>query len=346
VRLRAEQVEAHLARNFAPVWLIHGDEPLLALEAADAIRAAARKKGCDEREVFTAERGFDWSELAQAGASQSLFGGRKIIELRIPSGKPGTQGAAAILAYCERLGEENVTLVTVPRLRKDDQNSRWFLALARAGIVVDVYPVERARLPEWIGARLARQGQRASAEALGYLADRVEGNLLAAHQEVQKLGLLLPKGELSAAQVNEAVANVARYDAYDCAAALLAGDAARYVRVLDGLRGEGESPVFILWALAEELRALLRIRQGLEAGRQIEQLLRENRIWGERQAPVRAAAQRLPRATLERALAHAARIDRAAKGVGPGAPWDEFVTLGLELLHGIEVTRAGARQAG
>lgn len=344
--LRAEQLEAQLSKSLASVYVIHGDEPLLALEAADAIRSAARNKGCEEREVFTAERGFDWSELAQAGASQSLFGGRKIIELRIPSGKPGTQGAAAIQAYCERLGKENVTLVSVPRLRKDEQNSRWFLALAGAGIVVDVYPVERARLPEWIGARLARQGQRASAEALGFLADRVEGNLLAAHQEVLKLGLLLPKGELSAVRINEAVANVARYDAYDCAAALLAGDAARYVRVLDGLRGEGESPVFILWALAEELRALLRIQQGLEAGRQIEQLLRENRVWGARQALIRTAAKRYQRATLERALAHAARIDRATKGVGPGAPWDEFVSLGLELLHGIEVTRAGPRQAG
>jgi len=345
VSLRAEQLEAHLSKSLASVYVVHGDEPLLALESADAIRAAARNNGCEERDVFTAERGFDWSELVQAGASQSLFGGRKIIELRIPSGKPGVQGAAAIQAYCERLGKENVLFVTVPRLRKDDQNSRWFLALAGAGIVVDVYPVERARLPQWIAARLARQGQRASAEALGDLADRVEGNLLAAHQEVQKLGLLLPKGELSAEQVNEAVANVARYDAYDCAAALLTGDAARYVRVLDGLRGEGESPVFIVWALAEELRALLRIRQGLEAGRPIEQLLRENRVWGERQAPVRAAAQRFPLATLERALAHAARIDRATKGVGPGAPWDEFVSLGLELLHGHEVARAGPRQA-
>ena len=344
--LRAEQLEAHLSKSLASVYVIHGDEPLLALESADAIRAAARRNGCEEREVFTAERGFDWSELSQAGATQSLFGGRKIIELRIPSGKPGTQGAAAIQAYCERLGRENVTLVSVPRLRKDDQGSRWFAALAGAGVVVDVYPVERARLPEWIGARLARQGQRASAEALGFLADRVEGNLLAAHQEVQKLGLLLPKGELSAEQVNAAVANVARYDAYDCAAALLAGDAARYLRVLDGLRGEGESPVFILWALAEELRALARIQQGLEAGRPIEQLLRENRVWGERQGIVRAAAKRHPRAALERALAHAARIDRATKGVGPGAPWDEFVTLGLELLHGLEVTRAGTREAG
>ena len=332
MQLRAEQLEAQLSKFLASVYVIHGDEPLLALEAADAIRAAARKQGCDEREVLSVERGFDWSDLKQAGASRSLFGGRKIIELRIPSGKPGAQGSAAICAYCERLGKENVTLVSVPRLRKDDQRARWFLALAGAGVVVDVYPLERSRLPDWIGARLARQGQRASPEALAYVADRVEGNLLAAHQEVQKLGLLLPKGELSAEQVSEAVANVARYDAHDCSAALLAGDMARYVRVLDGLRGEGESPVFILWALAEELRALARIQQGLEAGRTIDQLLRENRVWGARQGLMRAAAKRHARSALERSLAHAARIDRASKGVGPGEPWDEFVSLGLELL--------------
>ena len=333
MQLRAEQLEAQLSKSVASVYVIHGDEPLLALEAADAIRAAARRQGCDEREVLSVERGFDWSELTQAGASRSLFGGRKIIELRIPSGKPGTQGSAAITTYCERLGKENVTLVSVPRLRKDDQNARWFLALAAAGVVVDIYPVERARLPEWIGARLARQGQRAAPETLGFLADRVEGNLLAAYQEVQKLGLLLPKGELSAEQVVDAVANVARYDAYDCSAALLAGNMARYVRVLDGLRSEGESPVFILWALAEELRALARIQQGVEGGRAIDQLLRENRVWGERQGLMKTALKRHARAALERALVHAARIDRASKGAGPGEPWDEFISLGLELLR-------------
>lgn len=342
MQLRAEQLEAHLSKSLASVYVIHGDEPLLALEAADAIRAAARKRGCDEREVLSVERGFDWSELMQAGASQSLFGGRKIIELRIPTGKPGTQGSAAIHAYCERLGKENVTLVSLPRLRKDEQGSRWFVALAGAGVVVDVHPVERARLPDWVGARLARQGQRASPEALGYLADRVEGNLLAAFQEVQKLGLLLPKGELSAEQVGDAVANVARYDAYDCSAALLAGDMVRYVRVLEGLRSEGESPVFIVWALSEELRAIVRIQQGAEAGRTIDQLLRENRVWGERQAPMKAALRRHSRTALERALVHAARIDRASKGVGPGEPWDEFIRLGLELINESKVPRKAA----
>jgi DNA polymerase-3 subunit delta len=342
VQIRAEQLAAQLASSLAALYTLHGDEPLLALEAADAIRAAARRAGCEEREVFVAERGFEWASLAHAAASRSLFGGRKLIELRIPSGRPGTEGAAAIARYCDKLAPEDITLVSLPRLRKDEQSAGWFQALAGAGPVVDIHAVERARLPEWIGGRLARQRQSAPREVLEFLADRVEGNLLAAHQEVQKLALLAPEGELALGDVEQAVANVARYDAGDCADALTAGDLARYARVLEGLRGEGEPPTFILWKIAEELRAILRIQEGLAAGRPLEQLLRENRVWGPRQAPVRAALKRHARAALERALAHAAKIDRVIKGVALGDAWDEFLRLGLEFLHGTE----SARQIG
>jgi DNA polymerase-3 subunit delta len=334
--LRAEQLDAQLARSLASAYVVHGDEALLALEAADAVRAAARKQGYVEREVFLAERSFDWSALVHAGATLSLFGGRRIIELRIPSGKPGVQGAEAIQTYCARANPETLTLVSLPRLDRAAQSSAWFSALADAGVVVDVYPVERARLPAWIGERLMRQGQRAPREALDYLAERVEGNLLAAHQEVQKLALLAPPGELSFETVNEAVANVARYDAYAASESLLAGDTARYARVIEGLRGEGEAPNLVLWALAEDLRALLRIQDGLDAGRPIETLLRENRVWGPRQASMRAAVRRHARRALEAALARASAIDRAIKGVGRGSPWDQFLALGLELAHGSE----------
>lgn len=333
-QIRAEQLEGHLARTLAPVYVVHGDEPLLALEAADAVRAAARKQGYGEREVLLAERSFDWSTFVHAGASLSLFGGRKIVELRIPSGKPGIQGAEAIQEYCAHLNPETLTLVTVPRLDRATQSSGWFAALAGVGVVADVFPVDRARLPAWIGERLARQGQRAAREALEFLAERVEGNLLAAHQEVQKLALLAPPGELTLATVSEAVANVARYDAYAAAESLLAGDTARYARVIEGLRAEGEAPNLVLWALAEDVRALMRIQEGLEAGRALDALLRENRVWGPRQATMRSAARRHARRALERALLRASAIDRAIKGVGRGNPWDQFLALGLELAHG------------
>ncbi len=266
MQLRAEQLEQHLAKaSLAPLYVIHGDEPLLALEAADAVRAMARQRGYAEREVLVAERGFDWSEFAHAAASRSLFGDRKLIELRVPGGKPGADGAAALLAHCGRLDPEILTLVSLPRLDRAGQSSPWFAALAAAGLVVEVWPVDRARLPEWIGARLARQGQKASREVLEFLAERVEGNLLAAHQEVQKLALLAGAGALELETVQDAVASVARYDPNAAAEALVAGDLARYQRVLDGLRGEGEAPTYVLFPLAARAARAARRRRGQAA---------------------------------------------------------------------------------
>jgi len=331
MQLRAEQLEAHLRKGLAPLYVIHGDEPLLALEAADAVRAAARKRGFAEREVFIAERGFDWSKLAHAGASRSLFGDAKIIELRMPTGKPGTEGAATLGAYCARLDAEVLTLVSLPRLDRATQASAWFTALAAAGVVVEVWPVERARLTEWIGTRLARQDQRASRAVLEFLADRVEGNLLAAHQEVQKLALLAPPGELALEAVEHAVASVARYDPYAAAEALVTGDLARYQRVLEGLRGEGEAPTFVLFAVSSALFVL----RGIAEGKPAERLFGEQRLFNKPlQRAVQAAARRHPRAVLDAALAQAAFIDRVAKGVARGNAWDQFTALGLKLAGG------------
>jgi DNA polymerase III subunit delta len=331
--LRAEQLQAHLAGRLAPVYTVHGDEPLLAIEAADAIRAAARRGGFESRQVLEVSRNFDWSEFAHACAALALFGGRKLIELRLTSGKPGAEGAAAIERYCSRPNPDNLLLVTLPRLDRAGQASAWFGALGAAGVLVDIYPVERVRLPAWIAERLARQKQRASREVLELLAERVEGNLLAAHQEVQKLALLAPEGELTLEAVREAVANVARYDAYAASEALLAGELPRYARVIEGLRAEGEAPTYVLWALSEELRSLGRILAGLSSGRRMDDLLRENRLWGARQQAAKKAAARLRPEQVAASLAHAAAIDRAIKGVGPGEPWDEFLKLGMRLAR-------------
>ena len=322
--LRAEQLAAQLAKSLAPVYAVHGDEPLLALEAADAIRAAARRAGFAQREVFEAGRGFDWSELRHAGVSQSLFGDKKLVELRLPTGKPAAPAIEALVAWCEAPSPDAVLLVTMPRPEGAGWwQAPWYAALKSAGVVVSVEPVARAALPAWLKQRLARQKQSAAEEVLAWVADRVEGNLLAAHQEVQKLGLLAPEGELDAAAVRAAVADVARYDPQLAAEALVQGDAARYVRVIDGLRSEGEQPTFVLFILAGALFAL----HG------------EGRVFHKPlQRAIDAAAGRHSRAALERALAHAARIDRAIKGVAPGEPWQEFVTLGLNLAH------AAARQ--
>jgi DNA polymerase III subunit delta len=327
--LRLEQLEGHLARELRSLYVVHGDEPLLALEAADAIRSRARASGFSERIVLTAERGFQWGELAASGASLSLFGDKKLIELRL-SGKPGGDGAAAIEAFSGKLPPDALTLVTLPRLDRAGQSSAWFQALEATGVVVNVFPVERARLPEWIAARLARKKRRAGAETLQFLADCVEGNLLAAHQEIQKLALLMPEGELGFDAVREAVLNVARYDAQKLTEAALAGDRARLARMLDGLRGEGEAPPRVLWILADEIRAIARVQDGIAAGRAPAEVLREARVWGDaRQTLVSRAARKLPRRTLLAALEQAARIDRVIKGVESGDAWDELLQLGL-----------------
>jgi DNA polymerase III subunit delta len=316
MRLRAEQLAAQLARQLAPVYAIYGDEPLLVLEAADAVRGAARKHGFTEREVYEAGRSFDWSELRHAGASLSLFGGRKIVELRLASGRPSAQAAEAIVEWCERPGPETLLLVTMPRPEGGGWwDAPWFLALNKAGAVVEVLPVARAALAAWLEKRLARQKQSAAREVLEYLAQRVEGNLLAAHQEVQKLALLAPEGELPMDTVRDVVADVARFDTYAAAEALVAGDTERYLRVLDGLRGEGEAPTYLLFTVSSALFALAgggeRLNKAMQA--------------------VLDKARRYPPAAIADAIGQAAAIDRAIKGVGEGEPWQEFAKLGLRL---------------
>lgn len=345
MRLGPEQLEAHLARQLAPTYLIHGDEPLLVLECADAVRAAARKRGHVEREVFFVERGFDWSAFRQATASQSLFGEKKIVELRLASGKPAAAAAEALENYCADPDRDAVLLVTMPKPEGSGWwKSAWFTALERAGAVLECAPVKRAQLPQWIAQRLGRQRQRARAESLEFLADRVEGNLLAAQQEVLKLGLLAPEGELSAEQVESAVASVARYDYDTLADALFAGHFEHYARALAGMRGEGESAAGLIWRLGDELAALARIKQQMEGGRPLDKLLLENRVWRNAQPRFEKGLRRLDGERLQAAVAHASRIERASKGVGEGEPWDELLSLGLELRHG-EARRPGRSAA-
>lgn len=329
--LKGEQLAAHLERELRPLYVLYGDEPLLVLEAADAIRVRARRQGYNEREVLTVLPGFDWGELTAAGGNLSLFGDRKLIDLRIPNGKPGKEGSAALQAWCKHLSADTLLLITLPELDWREEKAAWFTALVDAGVVVKLNAPPLNELPGWLTGRLRRQQQSAEFESLQFLAERVEGNLLAAHQEIQKLGLLYPAGKLSLEQIREAVLNVARYDIDGLREALLAGDTARLTRTLDGLQQEGEAPPLVLWAMTEEIRSLLVIRQGLDRQRPLDALLKEAKVWGPRQQPVKKALQRLSTVQLEGALKHAAEIDRLAKGLGQGNIWEQFLRLALRL---------------
>jgi DNA polymerase-3 subunit delta len=329
--LRLNHLAAHLERTLAPIYVVHGDEPLLAIEAGDAIRAAARAAGCEEREVQVVEPGFKWDAFLAADANMGLFGTRKLIDLRIPSGKPGSDGGKALEACAARPHPDRMLLVTLPKLDRATQSSAWFRALADAGVAIAVFPLERRELPPWIAARLARQGQRVSAETLAFLADRCEGNLLAARQEIEKLGLLLPEGDLAPDAVDRAVTDVARYDIFELSAAWLGGDAPRTLRIVAALEAEGEGIQLLLWQLAEDIHALASVQEATAAGTPAAAAIRNARVWGRRQAAMESAARRMKAdevAPLMRALA---TLDATSKGIGRGNAWDDLRTLALAL---------------
>ncbi|MCI1012480.1 DNA polymerase III subunit delta [Herbaspirillum sp. BH-1] len=338
MQLRHDSLDAHLGKSLAPLYVIASDEHLLALEAADKIRRSARANGYTEREVLVVERSFKWGELLAANQSQSLFGDKKLIELRIPTGKPGKDGGQALQDYAANLSPDNLTIISLPKLDWATQKAAWVGALQQAAVYIDIPLVERAQLPGWIGNRLAAQQQSADRPCLDFIADRVEGNLLAAHQEIQKLALLYPPGKLGFEQVQDAVLNVARYDVFKLNEAMLSGDIARLTRMMDGLKGEGEALPLVLWAVTEEIRTLLKLKSGMAQGKPVGALLKEYRIWGPRERLMEPALRRISLAALEQALQEAALVDRMVKGLRArtfaGDPWDALLQLGLKLARG------------
>jgi len=332
VRTTAEKLPRDLTKGLAPIYLLAGDEPLQQMEMADAVRTEARKQGFSERELLEVDgKGFDWSALTAAAGNLSLFADKRLIELRIPSGKPGADGSKALTAWAADPPPDLLLLITCGKLDRQQQNGKWFTALDNAGVVALIYPIDHGQLPGWVARRLKQKGLTAPPEALALLAERVEGNLLAAAQEVDKLALLHGEGELSLAQVREAVADSARFNLFDLVDAAVAGEAGRVGHLLDGLRGEGTEPILVNWALARELRLLTRISAGMQRGLAFELLCKEQKVWQNRKGLVQRALKRHPTAQLSAMLGHCARIDLTIKGERSGNPWHELIQLSLAL---------------
>jgi DNA polymerase-3 subunit delta len=336
MQIQLAQLSAHLAKGLGSLYTLTGDEPLLIQEALDAIRTAARTQGFTERMSHTVSGAhFDWSEVLAACGSLSLFADKQILELRIPSGKPGKDGSAALqqLAQDARGNDSVLTLVMLPRLDRLTKSGAWFSAL-ESGIVIEANPVERSSLPQWIAQRLAAQGQRVvvgveGQRTLQFFADRVEGNLLAAHQEIQKLALLYPAGELGFGQIESAVLNVARFDVFRLTEAVLAGQHVRMQRMLDGLRAEGESEVLVHYTLAEDIRALKRVKDAMTKGKPLPMALREQRVWGNKERLFERVLPRLSDAALAQLLQSAHLVDGIVKGLKQEDwPTDSWQALG------------------
>jgi DNA polymerase III subunit delta len=357
MQLAAAQIQNHLQKGLRSLYTLHGDEALLVQEAADAIRATARTQGYTERTVHTvAGAHFDWSEVLAASGSLSLFADKQIVEIRIPSGKPGKEGSVALqqLAQSAQGNDSTLLLVLLPRLDKMTKTGAWFGALENSGVTVPVEPVERSALPQWIAQRLQQQGQRVVSgeegqRTLQFFADRVEGNLLAAHQEVQKLALLFPQGELTLEQVESAVSNVARYDVFKLAEAVLGGQMARVQRMLDGLQAEGEAAVLVHYTLAEDIRALKRVKDAMAAGRPLPMALRENRVWGTKERLFERVLPRLTPLAMGQLLQDAHRVDGIVKGLKvpnwPSDPWQALHRLAMALCRDCAVQQNAAPRA-
>ena len=331
--ITSQELPRHLASGIGPLYVVFGDAPLLAIEAMDSIRAVAREAGYIEHEIYIVEQHFKWDELRGSARAQSLFAPRKVIDLRIPSGKPGVAGGQALQEYCADLNPDVLTLITLPKLDWTAQKSQWFGALQQHGVVISADDIPRSALPRWIAERLKRQGQTADDATLEFLADRCEGNLLAAFQEIQKLALLFEAGTLSFDQVKDAVMDVARYDIFKLSEAMLNGNAERYAHILDGLRAEGTSMVLVLWAISEDIRSLGKVLQAIQRGISPGIALRDARVRRDKQGLIENAARRLKFQNVERAIMQAARLDKIIKGLRQGNAWDELMQIGLRFVR-------------
>jgi DNA polymerase III subunit delta len=339
VKISGDHLAAHLARPLAPVYLVSGDDPLLVNEAADAVRAKARAEGFTERELHVVERGFDWAALVGGSRSMSLFADRRIIEVRMAQPTPGEQGADAIIELASAASPDTLLLLITGKMDGRVQNSRWVATIDKQGVVVQVWPIELARLPAWIRERLSRHKLQADAAAASLLAERVEGNLLAAHQEVEKLALLLPPGPVTADTVLETVADSARFDVLQPGEAAMRGQTARALRILDGLRGEDVEPTLVLWALNKDLQWIARAQHLMRKGQNADGAMNALYVWRPRQPAMKQALARLKPATVRALLLDAERADRTIKGVIRSDPWIEFEAL-VARLSGARLARA------
>ncbi len=328
MRLKTEQLATHLSQGpLAPVYLISGDEPLLAQEATDAIRAAARSQGYTERELLHAETGFDWNVVLTEANSLSLFSDKKILEIRIPTGKPGDKGSKTLQEYVSNPSSDTLMLIITPKLESATTRSKWVKAIDSQGVFIQLWPVAPNQLPQWINQRLQQAGIHASRQAVSILADRVEGNLLAAVQEIEKLKLLIPDGEVDGDTMSTIVADSARFNVFSLVDKAMEGEAQSACRTLRGLRDEGTEATVILWALTRELRILIKASDATANGDHLDWALKNLGVWEKRKPLVKNAIRRLPLGQLKQMLRLAGGIDRAIKGMRKASPWDDLTTL-------------------
>ncbi len=338
MRIKLEQLNSALKSKLAALYFITGDEPLQLGEATDAIRLAVKKEGYTTREVLTVETGFEWNELGLEADSFSIFADKKLIDLRMSSGKPGIDGAKALINYCQRVPEDTILLITSSKLEKSSLNTKWFQAIERAGTVIQVWPLDGTDLIQWLQRRAQKRGLHIDNDGIKALAARVEGNLLAASQEIEKLYILHGDSPISKQMVKDAVADNARYDVFKLTDCVLSGRVTRAIKILNGLKAEDIAAPIVVWALARETRLLINILIDLEQGQNKQQVFKKHRLWDKRQQLISSALTRMKINKLQQALILSAKADRQIKGREAGDCWETL--LSVCMLFRVEAGRA------
>ena len=331
MRIYANQLAAHLNKSLLPVYLVTGDDPLLAIEAADSVRAKARQQGYSERQVIEGNTESDWTALVDAGRAMSLFAQRQVLDVRLAKSKTDSSAQWALEEYLKDPSPDHLLLISAPKLDKGVSRQKWFTRLEQCGAVVTVSPLKRQDVPAWIRRRAGAAGLQLDDDAVALIAERNEGNLLALAQEIQKLVLLLGAGPVTVRQVAQAVAESARYNIFDLVDTCLQGDRRRVVRMFDGLHAEAVAPAQVLWWLSRDIRALALMAQTLAKGKPLERVLADQFIWEVRKPLFRKALTKLPSRRWQELLCRCAELDRRVKGFGTGNVWDVLLELGLQM---------------
>jgi len=340
MRIKYDNLENDLKKGLKPIYLVTGDEPLQQIEACDVIRRTARKQGFTEREVFHVERGFDWGQLFLSANSMSLFAEKKILELRFNSAKPGDVGSKALLEYCQSMNEDNILIISMPKIDASGQRAKWFKQLDQSAAVMQIWPIEMNQLPGWIAKRMRDKSLTPSRDAVLLLAEKVEGNMLAAAQEIDKLAINAP-AEISVEDIIATVEDAAKFDVFKLVDAILMAKMKRATRIMQGLKATGEEPIYVLWALTREIRTMTSMAYAKHHGEAIGSILKKHGVWDKRAPLVKAALQRLSEKQWSLLLQRVLTVDQVIKGVKTGNPWDELLDLsfamtGREILQPLQ----------
>ncbi len=331
MKVYPNKLVAQLKQGASPIYIVSGDEPLLVQESCDLIRSQLKKAGFSQRDLFHAEANFDWEEVLFSANSMSLFAEQKILEIRLPNGKPGDKGGAALTQFAENIPEDTCMLLVLPKMDKRSQGTKWFKALEARGAFVQIWPIEPKDLPSWLGQRFKVAGLNATREAINALAARIEGNLLAAVQDIERLRLSCVDGNVDVPDIQSGVADNSRYDVFGLIDASLSQNSRRALKILQNLRLENAEKLGITRMLAREIRSLIKIAMATEAGQSVDAVMRSQRVMSKRTRVVGRCVSAHSVVDFESMIQHLSRIDKMIKGIGQGNPWDELTSLVLHL---------------